>query len=203
MSTTSIIDCINLALVLALDLISKKKLLAEVSASDLTIRYGNVFLSETSTMEVMEIIRHEDYDPVTNKNDIALLRAKNPFFFGVSAQPIPLLFNSGEFPETTEFIVTGYGVTQEGGTSLSDRMQEVKLSYVSRQKCRAAYSTNGIFGIFCNLFNQNSIDESMICAAAPGKDSKFKLCLNYFDHSFLTTSIVLMFFAYFNSMPRR
>lgn len=62
-------------------------------------------------------------------------------------------------PARTDVTVIGFGTTSSGG-DVSDILLEVGVDVISNNECAQAYSAQGL-----------PIDDSMICASAPGKDS--------------------------------
>ncbi|XP_061640954.1 serine protease 1-like [Phyllopteryx taeniolatus] len=109
--------------------------------------------------EVAQLIGHEDYNPITNDNDIALLRLSSPVVFTTFIRPVCLATPGSDVTVGTESWVTGWGSI---GTSVPlpspQALQEVTVPVISNSDCNDAY------GI---------ITSNMICAGIPegGRDS--------------------------------
>lgn len=126
----------------------------------------DVFLGSTKLTDpgeqirVAELIIHDDFDPNTLDNDLALLRLD-----GESQQPVVPIIEPGDpsgltAPERPATII-GWGATSEGGES-SQELLEVTVPIVSNEDANAAYKPLG-----------SSITENMIAAGVPegGRDA--------------------------------
>ncbi|MEM6502063.1 MAG: serine protease [Cyanobacteria bacterium P01_C01_bin.89] len=126
----------------------------------------DVFLGSTQLtnsgeqIAVAEVIIHEDFDPNTLDNDLALLRLDTD-----SKQPNIKIIEPGDPSNLTNpgnlATVIGWGATSEGGNS-SQKLLEVTVPIVSNQDANNAYKQLG-----------SSITENMIAAGVPqgGKDA--------------------------------
>lgn len=61
------------------------------------------------------IVRHPDYDSVSNDNDVALVRLSAPVRYTAYIKPVCLAASSSVFVTNTNSWVTGWGLVQEGG----------------------------------------------------------------------------------------
>lgn len=106
---------------------------------------------------VKEIIMHEQYDPSTYDNDIALIVLGAPLpINNVTIKAIPLADKPSANGATA--IVTGWGTLRENGAS-SDLLQEVKVPIVSNEFCQQDY-------------NNALISDAMLCAGVRGVGGK-------------------------------
>lgn len=101
------------------------------------------------------ILIHEDFDSLTNDNDIALLQTSAPM---LSVAPLTAVRlpepTSVDIPADDELItVFGWGALVENGTALATRLQSVTVSTVSRKTCASIYG--------------NAVTENMFCAGEP------------------------------------
>ncbi|KAG7233728.1 hypothetical protein INR49_006649 [Caranx melampygus] len=110
---------------------------------------------------VTEIIKHPDYNPVTNDNDIALLRLSSTVEFDNFISPVCLAEDGSTFTAGTTAWVTGWGTIQAGVPLPSpQRLQEVDVPIVSNSQCSDAYASN------------SEITSNMICAGLLGEGGK-------------------------------
>lgn len=120
-------------------------------------KYSSSETDKTVHKKVTEIILHENWDNITNDNDIALLRLESPVNFNSAIYPACLPYNlvnvsiSGQTGTTT-----GWGKTASVGFS-SLILREVDLPMLTTQECRRYFP--------------NDITENMICTYELGKDS--------------------------------
>lgn len=103
-------------------------------ASSLRIFLGRQTQEGTNDNEqargVARIINHQDYDPRTNDNDIALLRLSSPVEFTTFVRPVCLDAPGSDVPAGTETWVTGWGTIGSGGTYI----------YLDSSICSVLYS---------------------------------------------------------------
>lgn len=114
--------------------------------------------------KISKIVVHEDYDPNTFENDIALLRTKVSIDFKDSKGFVNgvCLPNTDEDPTGTA-TVTGWGYTAEDGEN-SDTLKTVRVPIVPREECNEAYDEDP-------EDDEDDIYETMICAGTANKDS--------------------------------
>ncbi|PRD33950.1 UNVERIFIED_CONTAM: Chymotrypsinogen A [Trichonephila clavipes] len=104
---------------------------------------------------VIEVKRHGQYNRLTLRNDIALLKLENPVVFNEFIKTIC-------FPETEKNYIgdiatlAGWGHTDGGSSSTSDVLQEANFPIISNMQCSR---THGV-----------SVPSSLICAATPTHD---------------------------------
>lgn len=113
--------------------------------------------SKAETMKIAKVIIHPQYSSSRNDYDFALVQlAENS-----SYQPVRLNESEIAISDTDQTMSTtaGWGVTKDGGSTLSDKLQKVDIPLVSAKTCDAAY--------------KGEITDRMICAGLKqgGKDS--------------------------------
>ncbi|GFR16481.1 proclotting enzyme [Trichonephila clavata] len=111
----------------------------------LTVRLGAHDLKKSNEpgaldISVSAVRRHEQFDPRTYKNDIAVLRLSRTVRFHDDISPVCLPFDSLYNYNLTGKIsyVTGFGTTAFNGPS-SDVLMEVGFDIQSQDLCRKAY----------------------------------------------------------------
>jgi len=118
-------------------------------------------LSERKVLKISEIVLHPDYNQATSSsNDIALLK----FTESVELEkyvPACLPEKDADFTSGQTGWVYGWGVTEENGFDLAEKLQELEVPIVSDAVCRPAMEGQGV-----------SITDDMLCAGGQeGKDS--------------------------------
>jgi len=111
-------------------------------------------------IKVAEAITHPRWNPSSiAKYDIAILRLAEDIDFNDGVQPICLPSPTQRWGESTNYLVTGWGTTTEGGYS-SKVLMQVVVPYITQKTCKA------------KLGNSN-VHCAVICAgyAEGGKDS--------------------------------
>lgn len=128
--------------------------------SNLSIRYGSSSKLEGGNIcAVLTIYQHPEYNRISLRNDVSVLKLKEMISLSMWAQPINLAINEPE--EGQSLFVTGWGTLKEGGSSPSILMG-VQVDSISRSNCDEAYKS------------QNEITIEMICAGRlniGGKDA--------------------------------
>ncbi|XP_052423201.1 transmembrane protease serine 2 isoform X3 [Carassius gibelio] len=106
-------------------------------------------LSATGS-SVSRIIMH-NYDPVTDENDIALMKLSSPLTITSNVRPVCLPNKGMYFTAPRDCYVTGWGSLFSGGSS-SQTLQEAKIQLIDRTTCNSRAVYNG------------QITDTMICA---------------------------------------
>lgn len=111
---------------------------------------------------VQRILSNKRYAAATHDQDIALLELRDPLPLGQAVKAISLVDGPGDagLGENTRLVVTGWGVTQQGGDVVRE-LHHVGVDYVPRSTCRDPLS----YG--------EAITDNMLCAGFKegGKDS--------------------------------
>ncbi|MFI1977911.1 serine protease [Streptomyces wedmorensis] len=103
------------------------------------------------------MIVHPEYDPESQRNDIALVRLAEPVAFGRDVRPValPASFARGAF-DHTRVEAPGWGATSFGGPT-SDVLRTVTLETMSNPVC----GTRGM----------PQVTPAQLCTYAPGRDT--------------------------------
>merc|ERR1711971_90008 len=114
---------------------------------------------EQMKLEVAEVLIHPMYNASTYSNDFAILRLTSPLTFSSSISPVclpadPTVTFTGEVAT-----VTGWG-SLGAGNQVPAILQEANVTVISNTACKTAPQPY-----------KDGISETMLCAAAPGKDS--------------------------------
>ncbi|KAK2870917.1 hypothetical protein QQF64_002016 [Cirrhinus molitorella] len=100
---------------------------------------------------VSRIVKHSNFEPRTNENDIALMKLTHPLTMTSNVRPVCLPNEGMYFDAPRECYITGWGTLSSGG-SAPDTLQEAKINLISRTTCNNRPVYNG------------RITETMICA---------------------------------------
>ncbi|XP_057677938.1 transmembrane protease serine 2 isoform X1 [Corythoichthys intestinalis] len=119
-----------------------------------TVQSGDISLFQmrfNKGNKVSKIISHEEYNPETNDNDIALLKLKTPLIFSDTVKPVCLPNFGMEFSAGQPAWTTGWGALRSSGPS-PDILNQAEVTIYSTQECNKRTILNG------------AVTESMICA---------------------------------------
>ncbi|MFJ8660784.1 serine protease [Streptomyces sp. NPDC093795] len=100
---------------------------------------------------------HPEYDPETQRNDIALVRLSEPVALSRDVRPVglPTSYAHGS-PDGTQVEVPGWGTTSFGGPS-SDVLRTVALRTMSNPACASR--------------GMEQVTPTQICTYSPGRDT--------------------------------
>ncbi|XP_068209326.1 trypsin-1-like [Palaemon carinicauda] len=112
---------------------------ANFQPSEIRIVAGELDLNTYDETEqivfIDDIVKHQDYDPSTFVNDIAILKLRTPLEFNSFVQPIEI-FSQGT--PTGTCMMSGWGATQELGDPYPI-LQKVNLPIWADDACKDAY----------------------------------------------------------------
>nr|CAD7588366.1 unnamed protein product [Timema genevievae] len=105
---------------------------------------------------ISRVIGHQDYNTLSEANDIGLIKVVQDILFSLEVGPVCLPWNyKGSYAgETVEAL--GWGSLQFGG-EMSSKLQEVGLEVISYQQCLSYYNAG--------------ISQSQMCTYSQGKDA--------------------------------
>ncbi|KAG7516369.1 hypothetical protein JOB18_030087 [Solea senegalensis] len=113
---------------------------------------GGVSLrSMTSGKSVQKIINHENYDPDTHDNDIALLRLTSPLTLSSTVKPVCLPNAGVNLAAERQAWITGWGSLRVSGPT-PDRLNQAQVTIYSEETCNRQSVLNG------------KVTETMFCA---------------------------------------
>ncbi|KAE8622089.1 hypothetical protein XENTR_v10005089 [Xenopus tropicalis] len=119
-----------------------KTLNGENATRSLQLVFGARHLSnhgpKSQVRYIRQIIQHEQYDPNTEKNDIALVQLNEAVQFSDRIQPACLPSSSAKLEPLTECYMAGWGVEEEGEESVAI-MQEAKVKRIDNKNCNITY----------------------------------------------------------------
>ena len=110
---------------------------------------GGHGISEGKQIPVERTFQHVNYNPNTMSHDIALLKLQSAA--PVEEDGVGLVCLKSGRPQPRKICwITGWGTTNEGGSSAS-KLREAKVPLVQTAECKRSYGENGI-------------DHTMLCA---------------------------------------
>lgn len=129
------------------------------------IAFGSINLRNyTHNRTSAEIFKHPEFDPVTLKNDIALVKLSAPIEYSTDIQPIALPSRSqsdDSFIGLTS-IISGFGHADDYDLDVSEVLLWAKVEIVDNSPCIKQYGSE-------------KINEANICAKGEG-DSNKSIC---------------------------
>ncbi|XP_017775823.1 PREDICTED: transmembrane protease serine 11D-like [Nicrophorus vespilloides] len=119
------------------------------SPENMSVVVGTNSLSEGGDWyDIEQFIPHSLYSPYSVKNDIALVRLKEPIEFSDKVKPINL---PNEDTNEEDLILSGWGTTTYPGNS-PDKLQTINLRSISNVKCAIEHAKNDVFATnICTL----------------------------------------------------
>uniref|UniRef100_A0A8B9H1Y5 Zmp:0000001114 n=1 Tax=Astyanax mexicanus TaxID=7994 RepID=A0A8B9H1Y5_ASTMX len=113
--------------------------------------------SNVQVREVQTIITHQDYNQLTQDNDIALLELKEPLVFSNTVHPVCLPANSHVFPAGMPCWVTGWGALREGGRA-SRVLQKAEVKIINDTVCDDVTEGQVTSRMLCSGFLAGGVD---------------------------------------------
>ncbi|XP_056375389.1 acrosin-like [Hyla sarda] len=115
---------------------------------------------EVQIRAISKKIEHENYDPDTERNDIALLSIDRPISYNEHIQPACLPPKTAQVPLMTDCYIAGWGVLEEEATEPSDILQEARVDLISTKRCNSTAWYNGAVGVYnlCAGYEKGGID---------------------------------------------
>ncbi|XP_017574827.1 suppressor of tumorigenicity 14 protein homolog [Pygocentrus nattereri] len=113
--------------------------------------------SNVQMREVKTIITHQDYNQMTQDNDIALLELKEPLVFSNTIHPVCLPASSHVFPAGMPCWVTGWGALREGGR-VSRVLQKAEVKIINDTVCDEVTEGQVTSRMLCSGFLAGGVD---------------------------------------------
>ncbi|XP_011177142.3 serine protease persephone [Zeugodacus cucurbitae] len=129
---------------------------------------GVADLTDTKSRSRQEIdiettFEHPRYSSFSKYFDIALIKLKKNVTFSLAVYPTCLHTDPTELPDGVELTAAGWGLTEKQVTS--EHLMAVQLNKVPHAECNQSYA----YHIDRHL--KHGIDDTQLCALAPGKDT--------------------------------
>ncbi|KAG8445724.1 hypothetical protein GDO86_010493, partial [Hymenochirus boettgeri] len=118
----------------------------EKLTSSLRLVFGAFNLNDTSEVQyrsARKIIQHENYDPIVERNDIALIQLDKPIEFTELVQPACIPTANAKHKRMTECYIAGWGVKKEDDLDPAHILQEAKVKRIPIKRCNSTDWYNG------------------------------------------------------------
>ncbi|XP_002049268.3 trypsin epsilon [Drosophila virilis] len=133
--------------------------LQSITAEELKVRVGTTYWrSGGSVHSVRSFRNHEGYNSKTMINDVAVIRMSSSVSFRSNVRAIGLAESNPR--NGAEAVVSGWGTTESGSSTIPDHLLAVNLRIVDREECASKEFSYG-----------SKIKDTMICAYAEHKDA--------------------------------
>ncbi|XP_070611026.1 acrosin-like [Erythrolamprus reginae] len=116
---------------------------------------------DAQTHSVSKVVLHQNYNPLTEENDIALIKLDSPVTYNDYVQPACLpRVTMGSETNFTACFATGWGITAENSVKTSDVLQEAKVNLLDSEKCNSSDWYNGAMSphTLCAGYEEGGID---------------------------------------------
>ncbi|KAL3276631.1 hypothetical protein HHI36_012003 [Cryptolaemus montrouzieri] len=127
-------------------------------ASDIVIRAGSQYRDRDGiTVQAEEIFQHENFDPESFENDIAVIKLETDLNFDATVGLISLPSSGEDVEEFRLATVTGYGWISDHGP-FADSLQKVDLPIISTDTCKMIYPGQITDTMFCAGYQEGGKD---------------------------------------------
>lgn len=108
----------------------------------LTVLAGNHWLNKIDAAEqsrdVSEMVYYDDYDPLNNNHDVAVVKLTSPVRFTAAVQPIALARQDETVVDDAPCELAGWGYVR--GTTEPEELQYINVSVLSKNACQGYWS---------------------------------------------------------------
>ncbi|XP_044133058.1 acrosin-like [Bufo gargarizans] len=120
----------------------------------------SVLAPGTQIRGISKKIEHENYNPDTELNDIALVAMDRPISYSKYIQPACLPPKTADLSLMTDCHIAGWGTLEESAMEPSDTLQEARVQMIPAKRCNSTTWYNGEVRIYnlCAGYEQGGID---------------------------------------------
>ncbi|XP_049642413.1 chymotrypsinogen B-like [Suncus etruscus] len=109
------------------------------------------------TLRIAQVFKHPNYNMLTDRNDIKLLKLARPVRFSETVSTVCLPSADDDFPAGTMCATTGWGKTKYNASKTPSKLQQAALPLLANEECKT--------------FWDSKITDDMLCAGANGVSS--------------------------------
>ncbi|CAF4949272.1 trypsin-3-like [Pieris napi] len=120
-----------------------------VDPKTVVLRAGSSFRKNGTIIEIAEVTPFPEYDDPPFDKDVAFMKTTKPIEFSETMQPVALPPRNRAVRGNSEIVVSGWGRTRQGASSIPDRLMSVKLPVVNYYQCFLVYPTVLTTNMFC------------------------------------------------------
>ncbi|KAJ2950824.1 hypothetical protein O0L34_g9095 [Tuta absoluta] len=113
----------------------------DVDPTTVVLRAGSTFRKNGTIIPIAEVIPHPEYNKPAFDKDVAVMKTVEPMEFTETIQPIDLPWRGRAMRGGTEIVVSGWGRTKQGASSIPDRLMDVQIPVVYYAECLTVYAT--------------------------------------------------------------
>ncbi|XP_049865486.1 trypsin-3-like [Pectinophora gossypiella] len=113
----------------------------DVDPSTVVLRAGSTWRRNGTIIPIAEVIPHPNYNQPAFDKDVAVMKTVDPIKFTETIQPIPLPKKNRLMRGGTDIVVSGWGRTKQGASSIPERLMDVRIPVVYYTECLIVYAT--------------------------------------------------------------
>ncbi|XP_063375184.1 trypsin-3-like [Cydia amplana] len=111
----------------------------DVDPKTVVLRAGSASRKNGTIIPIADVIPHPEYDDPPFDKDVAVMKTVDPITFSDTMQPIPLPKPRRPMRGGTKIMVSGWGRTKQGASSIPERLMDVEIPVVYYAACLASY----------------------------------------------------------------
>ncbi|KPI91088.1 Trypsin-2 [Papilio xuthus] len=110
-----------------------------VDPSTVVLRSGSTFRKNGTILPIIEVIPYPEYNNPAFDKDVAVMKTAETIKFDSCTQPIKLPPKGLTARAGTTLVVSGWGRTKQGASTIPERLMAVNLTVVDHTLCQLAY----------------------------------------------------------------
>ncbi|XP_073967347.1 transmembrane protease serine 9-like [Choristoneura fumiferana] len=111
----------------------------DVDPTTVVLRAGSASRKNGTIIPIAEVTPHPEYDDPPFDKDVAVMKTVDPITFSDTIQPIDLPKINRPIRGGTKIMVSGWGRTKQGASSIPERLMDVEIPVVYWPQCYLSY----------------------------------------------------------------